>query len=44
MKCESCGRKVEHLIKIKGQNFCIEWAVEAQKNIDPESVNFGAYV
>jgi len=43
-KCENCGKEVENPIKIKGQKFCIECAVKAQKDIDPDSLNFSACI
>jgi hypothetical protein len=43
-KCESCGREVESFITIKGQKLCIECAVKSQKDIDPDSLSFGACI
>jgi NMD protein affecting ribosome stability and mRNA decay len=43
-KCESCGKEVENLIKIKGQKLCIECVIKTQKDIDPDSLNFSACI
>jgi NMD protein affecting ribosome stability and mRNA decay len=43
-KCESCGKEVESLIKIKGQKLCTECAVKTQKDIDSDSLNFSACI
>ena len=42
-KCESCGKEVENLTKIKGQKLCIECAVKTQKDIDSDSLSVHAY-
>jgi hypothetical protein len=41
-KCESCGREIENFVTIKGQKFCVECAVKAQKDLDPDSLSFSA--
>ncbi|MHB8102851.1 MAG: hypothetical protein ACYDEF_11945 [Methanosarcina sp.] len=41
-KCENCGREVESFITFKGQKLCTECTVQAQKDIDPDSLSYSA--
>lgn len=43
-KCERCRREVESFISIKGQKICAECAVQAQQDIDPDSLNYNACI
>jgi hypothetical protein len=43
-KCEKCEKEVESFVTFKGQKLCIECAVQAQKDIDPDSLNYGACI
>lgn len=43
-KCESCRKEVENLLTVKGQRLCTECAVKAQKDLDPDSLNFSACI